>query len=116
MSFSLGDETIFSSATEDWINSIIPDDLEAGTYNLGFGTGDETQFYAENADDLRKLWKDFCKENGLKSACIEYCEEAADMDYEDAINILESLSKKYSLTTREELAINRIVYSGYYTK
>ena len=74
VSFSLGDETIFSSVTEDWIKKVIPDDLCAGTYNIGFGRGDETQFYAENAEDLRELWKNFCKENNIFPKSMFYCE------------------------------------------
>lgn len=77
MSFSLGDETIFSSAREDRIKEIIPDCLSTGTYNIGFrnkSRNDETQFYAENGKDLRDLWKDFCKENKFDYDKILYCE------------------------------------------
>ena len=59
---------------EDKVNQIIPDDLGPGTYNIGFNENDETQFYADNANDLRGLWEGFCNENDLDPECIDYCE------------------------------------------
>lgn len=56
------------------VNMIIPDGLIPGTYNLGFNENDETQFFAENSEDLKNLWNDFCKENNLDPECIDYCE------------------------------------------
>ena len=55
------------------VNIVIEDGLLSGTYNLGFNGNDETQFDADNAEDLRELWVEFCKENGLDPECIDYC-------------------------------------------
>lgn len=43
--------------------------------NIGFQNGghkDETQFTADNMDDLYALWIDFCSENGINPASVTY--------------------------------------------
>lgn len=47
---------------------------ERGTYNIGFNGGDETQFDAENIDDLEDLWCCFCKEEGGGVDSVDYVE------------------------------------------
>lgn len=46
------------------------------TYNIGFindeGRNDETQFDAENLDDLKMLWDDFCMENHFMTDKVLY--------------------------------------------
>lgn len=34
-----------------------------GVYNVAFGDDDETQFFADGAEELEDLWEGFCKEN-----------------------------------------------------
>ncbi len=56
--------------------------IKPGTYNIGFindeGRDDETQFSAENIDDLVELWEEFCRENGFRYDSVTYVEEADD--------------------------------------
>ena len=60
-----------------------PNYLEPGTYDIGFindeGNPDETQFDAENADELAQLWVDFCEDEGIDpDSSIQYVEQGYD--------------------------------------
>lgn len=50
--------------------NINPDQRRFTTYDIDFinpdGETDETQFDAENIEELDQLFTDFCKENGFK--------------------------------------------------
>lgn len=50
-------------------------EIGSGTYNIGFGGDDETQFDIENVVELKELWIDFCKENGFSVLSIDYIEK-----------------------------------------
>ena len=50
-----------------------------GTYNIGFinseGRDDETQFDANEYNELVELWEDFCMENGFQYDSVTYVEK-----------------------------------------
>lgn len=50
--------------------------FEAGTYNIGFSNGDETQFCADSLSDLLECWIAFCAENGFETNSVDYVERA----------------------------------------
>lgn len=45
-----------------------------GTYNIGFGGGDETQLTAFNMDDLEECWRGFCKDERIRMNSVNYVE------------------------------------------
>lgn len=45
-----------------------------GTYNIGFNSGDETQFSAYDLHDLLECWIDFCADNGFLTNSVDYVE------------------------------------------
>lgn len=45
-----------------------------GTYNIGFNGNDATQFEAYDMADLLDLWIDFCAENEIDTASVDYVE------------------------------------------
>lgn len=66
----------FSFDKEDMIvHKIIFDYVGVGTYHLCFinedtGLEDETEFYAEDSDELVDFWFDFCIENDFEHNCL----------------------------------------------
>lgn len=51
-------------------------DYPTGTFNIGFGDGDETQFDVKNANELTECWVEFCKENDISVVDVDYVERA----------------------------------------
>lgn len=49
-------------------------EFRAGTYNIGFNDGDETQFDVHDLKELWECWKGFCAENGFQTDSIDYVE------------------------------------------
>lgn len=49
-----------------------------GTYRIGFinsdGLGDETEFDVFNMEELKMLYRDFCRENGFRQNTVLYVE------------------------------------------
>lgn len=57
------------------IDKAIRNNIEVGTYYIGFqceGEDDETMFFAEDLQDLNGLWEAFAKENDLEPDCVDY--------------------------------------------
>lgn len=57
---------------KDVVNS---ESIEAGTYNIGFNQGDETQFDVENFDELQECWLGFCKDERILPDCVDYVDK-----------------------------------------
>ena len=54
--------------------------IAPGTYRIGFFNtdtqrDDETEFTADNAEELHKLFSDFCEENNCAEDTVLYIEE-----------------------------------------
>lgn len=50
--------------------------LAGSTYRIGFNDGDETEFFADNLEELNSLYRDFCKENNFRQNTVDYVEPA----------------------------------------
>lgn len=59
------------------LGKVVKGEIKPGTYNIGFNDGDETQFDAENLQDLLECWIDFCSENGYQTNSVDYVEKVA---------------------------------------